>query len=268
MTASAVNNTSNYAQTSYSSVQTPVAQQTTVEPVATIENNLRVILMGYIKSDPNDPDYPRKIASKYFSAAHHTDVYRKNMEHMKGSYGDFEAFYVESLVINGRKINSHPFAHHLNLTVEPGTYDAEITVVVKHHFAGYVPSKLASERPNASEFWPTNVAKKRWVKYRKTLTKQITVLPGKVGNLVYFVELLGEWYRVYDQYSGSYEGKEFKNVFTEFTLIKTTNSAIQKESYRGGLYYQLSDEDFITVDDIGKKEYDPFSPISARTINS
>ena len=121
--------------------------------------------MGYIQSDPNDPDYPRKIASKYFSAAHYTDVYRKNMEHMKGSYGDFEAYYVESLVLNGVKINSHPFAHHLNLTVEPGIYNAKITVVVKHHFAGYSPSKLASERLNASEFWPTNVAKKRWVRY-------------------------------------------------------------------------------------------------------
>jgi hypothetical protein len=131
-----------------------------------------------------------------------------------------------------------------------------MTIVVKKFFSGYTPSKYRSSH---SEYWPDKMPKNKWARYRKTLTKQVVINPGKVWNVVCFVDLYGKWYRIYDKHYGTYEGKEFKEAATEFTLIKVTPETIKKESYRGGLYYQLNEEDFISLEDIGKEEYDPFS---------
>lgn len=229
-----------------------INQETSV--IEPIENDVKVCLFGKISSDPNDPDHKYHSNDHFLASASICEIYRQNKDWSIATYGSMQGFYIEEFLINGTKFNDAPFYHHLNLTLSPGSYDIQITVKVIQNYPGYMPSTYALNRSDAGSYFVKSNVKNKTFRFKKTFKiDKYNIHPGQVYYIAVFAIVLGEWYRIYDQYSKRYEGKERKNVYSDFSILAKPETSIKNDER----FFHLNENDFISIDDIGKPQYDP-----------
>lgn len=228
-----------------------IKQEVILEP---IENNIKFVLFGKLDDDPYNPDRNGSTFHRFYSSAFLTDIYRKHKERDERMHNDMEGFYVEELIIDGQKINKTDFYNHLTFTLEPGIHSVTVTVYIKNFYSGFKPSTFALNRDFAADYWPDYKEKDRWARYRKTfLINDFEVLPGKVYYLAFWAMVYGEWVRTYDGFTGRLEYSQLKKIYSDFSFDLMT----EKQVLKRGNFYCIDEEDFITIEDIGKYIYSP-----------
>ena len=223
------------------------------------ENNVKFVMFGKLIKDPNNPESDNHCRNIFFPACFDTKLYREHRNHDISLFGTMEAFYCKSLYVDGILVNSHPFSHHLNLTLPAGMHSVEATFVIIQNYNGSIHSTSVYRRSESSNYLYNCKTKDESFKFTKTMRiNNFMVVPGQNIYLAFFAVVYGEWRRLYDAFSGEYVGKERMNVVRDFVFTCDSESQVR----RSRDYSHLSTDDFISIEDIGKCMYYPLIGLS------
>lgn len=223
------------------------------------ENNVKFVMFGKLSKDPNNPESDNYSANIFFPACYCTKLFREYRKQDINLYGSMEAFYCKSLYIDGILVNSHPFSHHLNLTLPAGFHSVEATFEIVQNYSGSIHSSSVYRRSESSDYLYVCNAKNKTFRFTKTLKiNNFKVVPGKNIYLSFFAVVYGKWRRLHDAYSGEYVGKERIGVISDFVFVCDSETQVKSSND----YRHLSTDDFIKIEDIGKVKYHPLMPLS------
>ena len=216
-------------------------------------------MFGKLSKDPNNPESDNYSANIFFPACYCTKLFREYRKQDINLYGSMEAFYCKSLYIDGILVNSHPFSHHLNLTLPAGFHSVEATFEIVQNYSGSIHSSSVYRRSESSDYLYVCNAKNKTFRFTKTLKiNNFKVVPGKNIYLSFFAVVYGKWRRLHDAYSGEYVGKERIGVISDFVFVCDSETQVKSSND----YRHLSTDDFIKIEDIGKVKYHPLMPLS------